>query len=301
MNNRVGILSVFILLSFLGLTYMVYANSFNTYNYTEVNKSLFKVISNDNLVTSEGTGFAIDSNKILTCYHVVKYSTKIVLQDMNGSELTAKLISYDSLTDLAVLEIDESVQPLQISYEEQNSSKVIVAHQNLIEKGTVVDSNLTLANSPVDFLKLIKLSGPNITYGSSGGPILNQDGQVIGIIVAKMDEKNVTYTCAIPFCDVKKVLNQIMSGKPYKHKKLGIKVQELNSLPSSKGLVVTETTANSPAYMNLFPNDEILEINSYSVASISDLSYRMLIDSELLVWDLKVKRNGKVITISINT
>ena len=109
-----------------------------------------------------------------------------------------------------------------------------------------------------------------------------------------------TYTCAIPLCDVKQVLNQIKLGEPFKHKNLGIKVQELDSSSNSSGLVVTETYVNTPAYMKLLPKDVILNINNHSVASISDLRYDMLMDSDLQVWTLKVNRDGKSFIICIN-
>ena len=125
-------------------------------------------------------------------------------------------------------------------------------------------------------------------------------GQVIGIIEAKLDEKNVTYTCAITLSDVNKVLNRIKFGEPFKHKDLGIKVQEVNESSNSSGLVVTETYVDGPAYMDLFPKDVILEMNNHSIASISDLRHDMLMDSDLQVWTLKVNRDGKFITICIN-
>ena len=224
MGKKRQILILFIILLSFIISYMVYTVNNKGNTFPAVNKSVFRVISYDNSSTSEGTGFAIESNKILTCYHVVKYATNIVLRDMNGLELTAKLIAYDSKTDLAILETNESVPPLFISYEAKNSSKVVVAHQDLIEDGTIIADN-NLVNSPVKFLKIL---GPKVTYGSSGGPILNIKGQVIGIIVAKLDDKNVTYTCAIPLRDVKQVLNKIKFGEPFMHKDLGVKVQELS-------------------------------------------------------------------------
>lgn len=164
----------------------------------EADKSVVKVIipdPNTPNLGKWGAGFSIAKGLIATAYHVVKEAPKIIVETLNGEIFPAEIIAGDILSDVAIIKIEESdigssLKPLKLG----DSSK--------IEKGDIV---VTIGhpfvfswNLSVGVISAIRgRDGKNyyplraniqidvaINPGNSGGPLLNLEGEVIGIVAA---------------------------------------------------------------------------------------------------------------------
>lgn len=180
----------------------------DVYNSTVYIESL-----NDDKSTS-GTGFVykIENNKayIITCYHVIDGSEDIYIYDINKNKLKASVLNYDELSDIAIITIENK----------SHFKEAVIASSNKIKLGDEVYTigvplNLdyigTLTKGIISFvdrsLSLTTAYGSKnfetiqvdvrTNFGNSGGPLLNKQGKVIGMMFLK-EEKIDGISFAIP-------------------------------------------------------------------------------------------------------
>jgi S1-C subfamily serine protease len=147
-----------------------------------------------------GSGWIIDSDGlIVTNNHVVEGANKITITLEDGRTFSAQSVATDTNADLAIIKIDAHDLPV---LQTGDSSKLmvgewVVAIGNSLglgisaTKGIVSALDVSLSNSPGETLKgLIQTDAP-INPGNSGGPLLNLDGEVIGINSAKVAQVSV--------------------------------------------------------------------------------------------------------------
>ena len=150
---------------------------------------------------SSGTGFIIGkSGHILTNYHVVKKSKDITIKIINGERVKAEAVAWDAHNDIAILKVNSLPGDIQGDMYLGDSSKVkegdkvstigypfsnILGHQARYSEG-IVNSLYGIQDDP----RLFQISVP-IQRGNSGAPLFNERGEVIGIVVASLDAKNV--------------------------------------------------------------------------------------------------------------
>jgi hypothetical protein len=148
-----------------------------------------------------GTGF-IDSNfRIFTCYHVVEGSSKVTVRLRDGTEyLASGLSALDRQRDVAVLELDIFANEIKSSETRRKMGKDLVlqfgdfAGTNVGEKVVVLGSPLGLdgsiteglisAKRQIEGIDHIQLSA-SVSPGSSGSPVFNNTGKVIGMVTSK--------------------------------------------------------------------------------------------------------------------
>jgi S1-C subfamily serine protease len=216
-----------------------------------------------------GSGFVIDkSGHIVTNYHVVQGAQNVQVSFSNRDSMRARVVGVDPSTDLAVLEVDarsRALTPLPLG----NSDRVrvgdsVVAIGNpfgldrSITAGIVsaLQRSITAPNDyPIDH---VIQTDAQINKGNSGGPLLNPNGQVIGvnaqIETGGTSGGNVGIGFAIPVNTVKRVVAQLIKNGKVQHPQLGIQAQEISSqvaklfrLPSSHGLLVAHVEPGSGA------------------------------------------------------
>jgi hypothetical protein len=127
-----------------------------------------------------------------------------------------------------------------------------------------------------------------INYGNSGGPLLDENGKLVGIVFAGIEQfEGVNF--AIPFDWVEKMLPRLYTGEEAGHPWLGMAVQEVD-----KGLEVIYTVPGSPAYeAGLREGDIIESLNGSSYSEIGDIQSALLdLDYPVLV-SLRWLRDGK--------
>ena len=239
-----------------------------------------------------GTGFIISADGyIITNKHVVSdknSSYAIFLND--GTEYKAQLLDSDPLNDLAVLKIDGKNLPtvelgdstqLEIGQTVLAIGNSLNEYRQTVSKGIVSGLNRTITASDESGRRTESLEGiiqtdAAINPGNSGGPLVNLQGQVVGINTA-IDRSGQSIGFALPINDAKFIVDSIKTTGKVVRPQLGVRymilnktVSKANQLPVDYGALIVrgETPTDlaiipgSPAdKAGLVENDIILEIN----------------------------------------
>ena len=154
-----------------------------THLYKKINPAVVTVDTQVQDGISCGTGCIIDKNgTILTSSHVINYGEEIVVTTYNGKNYTAKLIAnLGEKNDIALIKItaDETFATMKLG----NSEKIQVG-EKVLAIGNPFGFNGTLTQgiiSRIDYVKNRIQTDAAINPGSSGGPLLNTKGEIIGI------------------------------------------------------------------------------------------------------------------------
>jgi S1-C subfamily serine protease len=191
-----------------------------------------------------GSGFVIDrAGHIVTNYHVVRGATSIQVSFSNNERYRAKLVGSDPSTDIAVLKVDVQASALK-ALPLGNSDAVRVGDQ-VIAIGNPFGLDRSVTAGIVSAVQR-RIEAPNnlsiahviqtdaaLNHGNSGGPLLNAQGQVIGvnaqIETGGTTEGNVGIGFAIPINTVRDVVAQLIKHGKVEHAFLGIEGKTLTS------------------------------------------------------------------------
>lgn len=193
--------------------------------------------------TSTGTGFIVSSEGyILTNEHVVHDATQVTIT-LGSQEYNAKIVKADPNKDLALLKISSSVNlpavPLGNSDKTRISDSVVAMGCPNSICGTVTEGEV--ANLGVGPQGLI-MTNLTIAQGSSGGPLFNQRGEIIGITTAWLmqEEKPTGFSLSIPINQAIPLLEEIPSFDP---EQMGANTKPLEVQK------IVERVSDSVAYM----------------------------------------------------
>jgi S1-C subfamily serine protease len=283
---------------------------------------------------STGSGFVIDKKgDIVTNSHVVNGASQITVRFGNGRDIKATLVGKDVSTDLALLHIDPSaakLHPLPLG----DSSKVSVGDP-AIAIGNPFGFDRTVTSGIVSALQR-QIDAPNnftinnviqtdaaINPGNSGGPLLNAEGQVIGInsqiATGGNGNGNVGIGFAIPINTVKAAIPQLEKNGKVLHAYLGVATAQLSSqdakdlnLPTDKGALVQQVVPGGPAAKAglragntqtssglVIGGDLIVKVNGKQITKPDDV---VAVVSTLKPGDkvqVQVYRDGKLKTVTV--
>lgn len=183
-------------------------------------------------VTGHGTGVIIRENGfIVTCYHVVEGAEKITVTMDDQTEYTAEMVGYDDRFDLAVIRVDAVDLPavaLGNSDTMDSGEEIVVIGNPLGEFGFSVTAGilsapareLTVDETPLRLMQMDAAVNP----GNSGGALLNMQGQLIGIVNAKISASGIEgIAFALPWNSIQgKVESIISDGNTGKKAVLGV-------------------------------------------------------------------------------
>lgn len=134
-----------------------------------------------------GSGFAIDKNIIITNAHVVNGFSTVNVKLYNGKSCTGKVTKIDTKVDLALIQVDENLTPLKLVSEDNISIGkevyAIGAPEDIpytMTKGIISAKNRKVGNH--EYIQI----DASINSGNSGGPLVDENGEVIGINTMKM-------------------------------------------------------------------------------------------------------------------
>lgn len=140
-----------------------------------------------------GTGFFIsEDGYFLTCFHVVVGSGAVRLRNLKGETIEARVVATDRVNDLAILKAEGRFRPLPVAPSgtvRRGAAIVTMGFPNVSLQGIepkvtdgIVNSFSGANNDP----RVFQVSAP-IQTGNSGGPLVNMEGNVIGIVASKLD------------------------------------------------------------------------------------------------------------------
>ena len=274
----------------------------------------------DQIATSQGSGFVFrvegGHSYVLTTFHVVEEAQTIRVMLLNGKEFEAKLKGVDPQTDIAVLEIPTTeVVPLPMG----NSTQLEVGEWVLaIGNPFGLQHTLTVGvvsakgrkelgiNDYEDFIQTDAAINP----GNSGGPMVNLDGQVVGMNTAIISSSGgyMGIGFAIPINFVKTIADQLIGKGSVVRGQIGVMIQPLTrdiakrlKLDDSQyGIVVTTVQPDSPAARAGFQeNDIIISYAGRPVADVGDFRNRVAATPPGSSRKVGIVRNGERKTLSV--
>ena len=142
---------------------------------------------------SRGSGFFVAADRIITNRHVIEKSSRVEVHLLDGKKFTAKgVIAIDGEGDLAILQIDAppslAAAPLPIlrTVPQEGESIVVIGNPFGLE-GSVSNGIVSAVREISGYGKIIQITAP-ISPGSSGSPVVNMYGQVIGVATLQAAE-----------------------------------------------------------------------------------------------------------------
>lgn len=259
-------------------------------------------------VNGMGTGIVIDSRGyVLTNYHVVEGVTKIQVTLADESTTIATLIANDAKTDLALIKVESElalpVIKLGTSCDLMPGETVVAVgnaygYEHTVTRGII--SALHRSVQVSDFQKYHDLiqTDASINPGNSGGPLLNIDGDMIGINVAvRVGAQGIGF--AIPVDQAMEVAARLLSAKQIDHMYHGLRVRTDNE-PSGSRAIVDEVVSGSPADKAGVRVGDVLEtINGQEIHRALDVA-RVLLDGRVgEEMPLQLSRNGQRESLSL--
>ena len=236
-------------------------------------------------VSGMGSGVLIDPRGyILTNHHVVDKVQGIVVQLFDGTTYPARVLQFDAVMDLAIVKVDpdHSLAAIKVG----TSSDLMVGetvitignaygYENTVSVGIVsaLHRDVTLSDEQV-YRNLIQTDAC-INPGNSGGPLINVDGELIGINVAvRAGAQGIGF--ALPIDEVKEVAAEMISSRRLTGAWHGLVASEQHH-GSKRRVVVSEVQTGSPAEAAGFKSgDEIVRVDELAVSSPLDLERGML-------------------------
>ena len=260
------------------------------------------------LVESVGSGIILDSDGyILTNYHVIQGLDRILIKLLNGREYFGKILGYDSQTDLAVLKISTLRILAEPKFGHSANAKVgewVMAIGNPYGlEGTVTVGIISGKGRThwggTDFENLIQTDA-SINPGNSGGPLINLDGNIIGINtgIAAIGSR---VGFSIPIENALKIANQLVQNGKVMRGWLGVEIQNLTpelakslKFNNTDGVLVNAVKLEESKLEGGIKRGDI--IIQFDGKPISNTKYfqKMVTNAEIgKVVSLKVFRDGK--------
>ena len=272
---------------------------------------------------STGTGFILDSRGlILTNAHLVGRTKKVTVALVDGRKFSGEVKGVDALTDLAVVKINPAQQKLPVArIGDANRIKVGDSVAAVGDVGNNVNSGIisnfnrlnTKAGTSDTRLNVIQ-TYTAIDPDYSGGPLLNQAGEIIGINTSIRSVKP-GIGFAIPIDTATVIAKTLANRKQVAHPFLGIHVaaltpelaREMNRstkasklLPEVNGIRVLQIFSYTPAAQSgMRPGDVIIAIDQKSITTPNELQQQVSQLQVGQVLQLTVQRNDQTITLAV--
>jgi serine protease Do len=239
-----------------------------------------------------GSGYIISSDGyIITNDHVAGNATKITVTLTDGRQFDAKIIGSDNASDICLLKIDGSDLPY-VSL--GNSDDIIIGEWvialgnpfglfELNDKPTVTVGVVSATGMNLDainnryYLNMIQTDA-SINGGNSGGPLVNSEGEVIGmntlIFTSGGNTGNIGLGFAIPINKVRRIVEELKEiGSIDRNFEIGMRIQTIDEgiakyyhLKSAKGVIVTKIYPNTPAERGgIEVGDIIVEVEGFKI------------------------------------
>lgn len=284
-------------------------------------------------IASEGSGVIYKKNEndayIVTNTHVINGASKVDIRLADGTKVPGEIIGSDTFSDIAVVKI--SSEKVTTVAEFGDSSQLNVGetaiaigsplgseYANTVTQGIIssLNRNVSLKSEDGQAISTKAIQTDTaINPGNSGGPLVNIQGQVIGITSSKIASNGGTSVeglgFAIPSNDVQNIIKQLESDGKVTRPALGIQMVNLSNvgandliklnIPSglTSGVVVRSVQSNMPANGHLQKYDVITKVDDKEITSSTDLQHALYNHAIGDTIKITYYRNGKEETTSI--
>lgn len=275
---------------------------------------------NDRVISS-GTGFVFKTDDsygyILTNYHVVSGSKKIVVTFTNENKIEASLIGTDEYSDIAVLRVNKSNVISVAEIGESNNLRVgdttftvgapldssvyswTVTRGILSGKNRLVEVTINNGNSVMEVLQ----TDAAINSGNSGGPLCNSNGEVVGITNMKIASSTIEgMGFAIPIDSAITTANTLIEGKSASRPYLGVSIYAANdNMYSNNTSIYVEYVENNSVADNagIKKGDKILKFDDKNVTTTAQFRYQLYKHNIGDKITLTIERNGREIKLDV--
>jgi len=262
----------------------------------------------------QGSGFIISSDGyILTSNHLIEEAEKVEVELADERKLTAKIVGTDPETDVALIKIDaNNLSTLELADSDKlEVGEWVLAIGNPFGLNHTVTAGIVSAKGRSgfrlatyeDFIQ----TDAAINFGNSGGPLINLDGQVVGINTAIVGASgNIGIGFAVPINMAKAILPKLKAGEEISRGFLGVDIQDLTpelaeyfGLKDIKGVLIPEVQKDSAAEKaGLKPNDIIVEFEGKPVETAQELQKCVAMFEPGTTVKIVVLRDGKRETLT---
>ena len=289
--------------------------------------------SDNQQIASEGSGVIYKKDDkdayLVTNTHVINGASKVDIRLADGTKVPGEIVGSDTFSDIAVVKI--SSEKVTTIAEFGDSSQLSVGetaiaigsplgseYANTVTQGIIssLNRNVSLKSEDGQAISTKAIQTDTaINPGNSGGPLVNIQGQVIGITSSKIASNGGTSVeglgFAIPSNDVQNIIKQLESDGKVTRPALGIQMVNLSNvgandlrklnIPSglTSGVVVRSVQSNMPANGHLQKYDVITKVDDKEITSSTDLQHALYNHAIGDTIKITYYRNGKEETTSI--
>ncbi|BAY75263.1 peptidase S1 and S6 chymotrypsin/Hap [Nostoc linckia NIES-25] len=281
-------------------------------------------IPQERIERGTGSGFILsEDGQLLTNAHVVADTDTVLVTLKDGRTLEGKVVGVDSMTDVAVVKIKANHLP---TVKLGNSRNLIPGQwaiaignplglDNTVTIGIIsaTDRTSTQVGVPDKRVSFIQTDAA-INPGNSGGPLLNAQGEVIGVNTAiRADAQGLGF--AIPIETAARIANELFTKGRVEHPFLGIEMADLSptrkqqinqenqlNIQQDVGVVIKGVTDDSPAKQGgLVAGDVIQKVNGQPVKTSAQV--QKLVESSKVgdILAIEVNRSGKIQTFKVQS
>lgn len=281
-------------------------------------------IPQERIERGTGSGFILSKNgELLTNAHVVANTDTVQVTLKDGRTFEGKVMGIDTVTDVAVVKIPADNLPTVSLGNSQNlipgQWAIAIGNplglDNTVTIGIISATDRTSAQVGVPDKRVSFIqTDAAINPGNSGGPLLNAQGEVIGVNTAiRADAQGLGF--AIPIETAARVANELFTKGRVEHPFLGIEMADLSpgkkqqinqenklNIQQDAGIVIKRVLENSPAKRGgLLPGDMIQKVNRKPVKISAQV--QKLVESSTVgdFLEIEVNRNGKTQTFKVQS
>ena len=293
-------------------------------NTSTAKKVLGRLPQADRVEQGAGSGFILSADgKIVTNAHVVDGADRVKVTLKGGRVLDGKVIGIDRVTDVAVLQVNAQNLP---TVKLGNSARLIPGEwtiaignplglDNTVTVGIVSatgrsSSQVGVPDKRVSFIQTDAAINP----GNSGGPLLNAQGEVIGINTAiRADAQGLGF--AIPILTATRITTELFATGKVRHPYLGVQMIPLTAelkagiakepslrskVTAERGALVMEVIPSSPAEAGgIRPGDVIIKVANQAIDTPSDVQQQVEASKIGENLKLEINREGQVRSLEI--
>jgi len=243
-----------------------------------------------------GSGFIVDtSGDVVTNRHVVQGATKVTVTMNDDKEYSAHVVGKDAQTDVAVVRLDHPPSNLVVA--RLGDSDKLDVGEWVVAVGSPLGLEQTVTAGIVSGKgrpgRHVQMSGrrvrgyiqtdAKINPGNSGGPLVNLEGEVVGVNTLIQVGAGGAYGFAIPVNEVRRVAEALVKDGRVRYAYLGLMLTDVKDLDDTQkaklgkavppsGAFVAETTPGGPAgKAGMRPGDVITEVNGQKIVGAGDV------------------------------